>query len=517
MAQANVSLPDVDPLPGPAQSWAPGESTAGMANADSVSKGLADIKRQEIKATEGASADFSAKLDQGIAKIEQAAQHAGVSASELKSWDAEKEGAKHQTDPIAAFGSLGSVFGIIASSFTHQPFASALNASAAAINALRKGDREDYERAYKAWQDNTKVALDRHKIEQDAYQSAVELLKLNMAAGQAKMRVLAARFGDQKALFLLEHGMDKELLDTFAARDKLAMEMKLKQPAMWLANAQMHYLMQSGYDFKNPANPKNAEVLQDYNLQFGGKVDEDTFFIQNWHKEHPQGTTQQFVKDFGQYKRETSRFGALGATSLTRDRQIAADVEQMVQAYKAEHPYAAANDIADFRASTFKRLSTEAAAPSGNRIDEIKGKLGQVEIAESTIGHIEDMLKKHNAITGLGGKVTRPMEIVSNIFGGNETDRKQFERWVSELQEIAPRILLDSKGRPLSSEAGRVETIVAGLRLGDTTANTARAYYELKKLLHDIKGRLGARIGAEQPKPAPERRPSWQDAPLVPQ
>ncbi len=163
---------------------------------------------------------------------------------------------------------------------------------------------------------------------------------------------------------------------------------------------------------------------------------------------------------------------------------------------------------------------------TSNRADDIRGKVSQVELAEGTITHIEDMLKKHNAITGLGGKVTRPAEVVGNIFGSNETDRKQFERWVSELQEIAPRILLDSKGRPLSSEAGRVENIIAGLKAGDTTANTARAYYEFRKVLQQIKGNLHSRLSGsfderfkgEAPGSTPEKPAdnSWyKTAPLV--
>ena len=50
---------------------------------------------------------------------------------------------------------------------------------------------------------------------------------------------------------------------------------------------------------------------------------------------------------------------------------------------------------------------------------------------------------------------------------------------VHELQEMVPRIITDSNGRPLKSAQDKVDDFVAGLNAGDTGPNTIRAYEEL--------------------------------------
>lgn len=522
-------------------SWAPGEPIPkGMPSADAPAKGasggipsanvggnsldamtsgLADIQRRQTAASGKLYDDISGALDKDMARVEEARKNTGVKSDELKPWNHEEEQAKRLTDPIAAFGSLGSVLGILASTFTHAPMVAAMDASAAAINAIKEGNDKDYDRAYKSWEANTKLALDRQKLQHEQYQDAITLMKTNLAAGEAKMRVTAARFGDQKALYLLENGMDKELLELQSARQKLSLDLAQKWPAMTLANAQVAQLFALGYDPKDPGSEKSQKALQQYQRLYGGDKNVDHQFSQQWWQEHPEGTSDEFAKAFGEFK-SRQKAGGAGATNLTGERQIAADVAQLVERYKEENPNATPEDVAQYRAKQFRTLRAEAAGPTGNRIDELKGKINRISYMEDTIGKVEELMKKHNMITGLGGKVTRPAEMVANILGSNETDRKQFERYIAELKEWAPRALTDSNGRPLSAEAGNVDKIIAGLRLGDTAANTARAYYELKQLLTKMKKDLGSRISGEGSKPAPKEEPKfddrwWKSAPVV--
>jgi hypothetical protein len=488
---------DPEALPGPAKSWAKGEPIpADMPSADvgtpatagdKATAGLANIQRQQMVESAKVYGGITSGIDKDMAAVEEARKHSGVEAGELKPWDADKEAAKRQTDPIAAFGSFGSVFGILASAFTHAPLESALNASAAAINAIKQGNAQDYDRAHKAWEENTKLALDKHKIQHEAYTDAITLLKTNMAAGEAKMRVLAARFGDQKTLMMLDNGMSKEVIELQAARQKLALQLEENLPKIQMANAQMSRLFALGYNPKQPTTQKSQEALM------------------------------QFQQEQAKLKQMSHAWGTAGVQ--TPGRQQAQAIQERMHNLQ-EQAKAEGKTLTDDDAYSMatRQIKLETAVPTGSRIDELKGKINQVHLAKTTIGHIEDMLKKHNAITGLGGTVTRPAEVVTNIFGGDETDRKQFQRWVSELQEIAPRILLDSKGRPLSSEAGRVENIIAGLQFGDTTANTARAYFEFKKVLDQIEGGLSERIQgtpAAAAPAAPKVEKGWDAYPAV--
>ena len=451
-----------------------------------VTAKMADNQREKIAAEDKVVGGLDSTINRSIPQIEELSKKAGVEAEKLKPWDADAEAAKRRTDPIEAFGSFGSVFGILASAFTHAPMENALNASAAAMQAIKAGDKESYDRAQKGWEDNLKMTLDRHKIQHDAYQDAVSLLNVNMSAAQTKLQVLAARFGDKQVQTLLDAGMNKEVEDLLAARQRNSLALQEQMPKIVEENAKMSRLFALGYDPKAPTTEKSQEALQ------------------------------KFQQEQADLKRRRVGGSAGGASNLTGDRQIAADVAKIVEQYKTEHPEATVEEIADLRATELKRLKSAAAAPSGNKVDELTGKINRVEYAESTIDKVEALLKKHKAITGLGGTISRPGEAIGNVFGSNETDRAQFKRYISELQEWAPRILTDSGGRPLSAEAGKVSNIIAGLNAGDTTANTARAYAELRPLLKRIKEDLAKRRGGapESSAPAAKEPPkAWESYP----
>ena len=223
---------------------------------------LADIKKREIAADDNISGQLSSLTSKMMPRLEEMSRTAGVEAEKMKPWDAEHEAAKRQTDPIEAFGSLGSVFGILASSFTHAPMENALNASAAAINAIKAGNAEDYTRAYKAWEANTKQALERHTIEHQAFQDAMSLMKTNLEVGMNQAKVNAIRFGNQKDLVLIENGMTKELMEYKQAQVKVATELAEAMPKVAVANGQMAFLLQHHYNPQNPADPNNAEALK---------------------------------------------------------------------------------------------------------------------------------------------------------------------------------------------------------------------------------------------------------------
>ena len=450
-----------------------------------VTAKMADNQREKIAAEDKVVGGLDSTINRSIPQIEELSKKAGVEAEKLKPWDADAEAAKRRTDPIEAFGSFGSVFGILASAFTHAPMENALNASAAAMQAIKAGDKESYDRAQKGWEDNLKMTLDRHKIQHDAYQDAVSLLNVNMSAAQTKLQVLAARFGDKQVQTLLDAGMNKEVEDLLAARQRNSLALQEQMPKIVEENAKMSRLFALGYDPKAPTTEKSQEALQ------------------------------KFQQEQADLKRRRVGGSAGGASNLTGDRQIAADVAKIVEQYKTEHPEATVEEIADLRATELKRLKSAAAAPSGNKVDELTGKINRVEYAESTIDKVEALLKKHKAITGLGGTISRPGEAIGNVFGSNETDRAQFKRYISELQEWAPRILTDSGGRPLSAEAGKVSNIIAGLNAGDTTANTARAYAELRPLLKRIKEDLAKRRGGapESSAPAAKEPKAWESYP----
>ena len=130
-------------------------------------------------------------------------------------------------ETLQAFGSAGAIFAAIASAFTRTPAISAMNGMAAAINARRSGDQKAYEDAYKAWQDNTKLAIDRQKMASEKLTEALELMKTDSAHGFAQAKQIMQEHGDDRGLLLLEAGQLQHLGEANDARTRAAMNMAI--------------------------------------------------------------------------------------------------------------------------------------------------------------------------------------------------------------------------------------------------------------------------------------------------
>src|SRR5262245_51739784 len=132
-------------------------------------QGLAEIKRREA----ATNAQLTSDIERQIASDRRLAQKhfdaAGVEASRLQPWNAEQEWDRIRTAPFEAFGSFASVFGIIASAFTRAPMENALNASAAAMTSIHKGDMESYERNFASWKTNMELVQKRFQMQNTLY------------------------------------------------------------------------------------------------------------------------------------------------------------------------------------------------------------------------------------------------------------------------------------------------------------------------------------------------------------
>ena len=230
---------------------------------------LADIDQQKIVATDKTSSRLD-KIQATYNGIAQEHLHAqGVTASKLTNWDAEAETAKHRTDPITAFGSLGSVVGILASAFTHAPMANALNASAAAMTAIKENDIQGYDRAHKAWQENANLTIKRGELEHQAYQDAISVLKTNAELGMKQLDLAMTKYGYQQGKVLHEAGLDDKLFQGIEAKHKAETAFAENMPRAVAAGAYISDLHKFGYNSKNPDDPKNSEAVRLANERWG--------------------------------------------------------------------------------------------------------------------------------------------------------------------------------------------------------------------------------------------------------
>lgn len=137
------------------------------------------------------------RLAEDQAQVDKAFEGIEPLGDRVKPWDAKKEAAERTTDPFQAFGSAGSIFAVLASAFTHTPAINAINGMASAINAVRQNDKENYERAYEAWKQNTQLALDRHRAQYEDYQAAMEKARNDPAVMAQEMQMLTAKYDDK--------------------------------------------------------------------------------------------------------------------------------------------------------------------------------------------------------------------------------------------------------------------------------------------------------------------------------
>src|ERR1700730_8750578 len=464
--------------------------------------------------------DADKRMTQDQARLDAAFKAEGVSAAELpRPWDANKEHAKFEHNPIEGFGSVGGLFAMVASAFTKAPMENAINGMAGAINSIKAGDEAAYERAHQSWKDNTKLALDRFKTQHELYSDAMGLFDHDVSAANAKLHNAAVRFGDNQMLMLAEHGMVKEMFELQAARVKAAdqmvefqdkltyrsfqkaaveaelksippsddpnkdklikatMAMKILDPHGKMGSAEQeavgNYVMRT-----NPNDPKYVDGLIDIHQQFSPKASNISGYQEARDKivaEKGSISAEEDAKllhDFGLSGSRVSLSGAGGDPNSSQKIKAAAILEIQKKAKaggkdmtlaEAEHEY------------NIKR-----AAPSGNRQDDLQSKIDQTDNIIHGSEKNLDFLRTYKGGAGLMGKIMRGEEIASNIVGaGTQSDRVAFRRRVHELQEMVPRIITDSNGRPLQAAQDKVDDFVAGLNAGDTGPNTIRAYEDL--------------------------------------
>src|SRR5215472_3213483 len=187
---------------------------------------------EKIGADKLAAQHYRDREDRYRAVQEQAARAVAYDATELRPWNAQQALAATKHNLWEEFGSPGFIFSMLASSFTAMPMVSALNGGAAAMNAINQGDIDAYNTAFDAWKENTKLVIDRHKIEQDYFNDIEDLRKHNLEDWKTETAIGLAKFNDQRSLMLLHMGMFPELEEARLGKAKAIVEMQKAKEAI---------------------------------------------------------------------------------------------------------------------------------------------------------------------------------------------------------------------------------------------------------------------------------------------
>lgn len=512
-----------------AQPDAPANPFAGQ-SLDDLIKMPNDLQRlgasnlgEKINRDEAISAATERAASEHAAEMQHWHKAEGASLNDLKPWDIRTERQKYAYDPIEAFGSFASVFAIAASAFTKTPMENALNGAAAAMNAVRDGKEHEYNLAHDAWKENTKLAIERGKMMHEQYQEALELMKTDYERGTQMMRESATRYGDIQALTLLEHGYDQKWFETIDARNKavVGMQKALDADLQNEGTSMIQSVLKADKRFYGTPQEK----FQLYKQIFQPKETAEELAIQAELAKNPTAPPERWAEIHRSFLPAFMTGGTSGKGLAGVEQRIVMDhvAQKQQEASSAGKEWTTADE--EKALSEGLRIAKQAGASgiTGNQMIKGETQIGHLDEASGKVDKILGLINKHTLPVGAPGAAARLAEKVSNIFGSDKTDRAELESTISELKLIAPRLLLDANGRPLSAEHAEVDKIIRGLSFGDTTANTIRRFKELKEEFGRLRESLASRYrregevegGAEKTKPTRRKDAPWLNDPIV--
>jgi hypothetical protein len=477
---------------------------------ESGTAALTSIQEKKMGAEDVMLRQFDARQEQDRSRMNAAMAAQGATIEELKhgTWNAQEEMGKRETSLWEQFGSPGFIIAMIGSRFSAMPMNSALQAGGAAMNALNQGKMDDYKRSFEAWQKNTELVIKRQQMEHELYEEIEHLRSSDMAAWRVKASAIATRFDDQRKLALLQNGMDPEVLEAIEGETKAAKEMSDVKTLLTERKMQMDALnLDKDWTSGDPARMKRAMDR----MQAGKQTPEQDMW-DSFRRGEPDATIDRQLEVYKEIQAGKYTYRSSGGAP-TKEKEIA----QIKADYKKTHPEASEEEAYKHAAQEVEKahrtMTANEAMRQGSHLEQYDLVLTDV------LPQAEDILRKHVGAAGAAGYVTRAGESVSNIFGSNDTDRRQFESDIDELKLHAPQLLLDrATGRPLSSEHELIDHIIRGLNMGDTTANTLRSLEELKKRLGALRQSAAERIGGSAPAAKPAAAPTstgWDAYPEV--
>lgn len=432
----------------------------------------------------------AARAKTGIAEVKD--KYGKIEPLDVQPWTAKPP----EWNPIEQFGSAASIFAQIASAFTRQPARNALTAGAAVLRAQRSNDLQAYNYAYDGWKENSKLALERHNVMVSDYKQAADLLKTDLAAGSAQLEAIGAKYGDDIAIKLAQEGNYKDLFHVLEARENSARQWAQIEPTLNKEAEHQRYLMT--WPDQSPAGRLAAEQKwQEVSSGWALHMTPDQIALRKYLDENPKATAEQ-IQTFrqGLYRPVPGGTG-VGQVRADAIKKKLDEIRAGNETTPGHEPSAAET------AAAIKSVYGQ--GMTGNRVDQLQSHVDMYDDSLADIEKARQTLETHLMSAGLAGRVGRLKERLSNVFGSNETDRVQFMRTIEKLQLMAPNLLLDRPGgRPLGAEDKKINDIIAGLNIGDTTANTLRAFDEIETLYKKKRGDNLLRIKGEW-KPNEER------------
>lgn len=227
----------------------------------SVEQKLYDITKEEKRdfekaagGIEGLSREYSDVMKHRLAQE-------GVERGDMRPWDVNKELSTRQTNLWEQFGSPAFLIAMLGSAFSARPMNSALTAGGAAIEAANQGNEAAYQKAFKAWQENTDLAIKRSEMEHREFQDIHELYHDNVEAFESAARMHFAKFGDERSLAMMDAGYFPQVAEAKLNIEQTNLQAAQARDALLKRNLATQIANQDP-DFKSGDPQKMARAIQ---------------------------------------------------------------------------------------------------------------------------------------------------------------------------------------------------------------------------------------------------------------
>lgn len=411
---------------------APGGSDL-MSDLNALTKDLATSKRQQI-GEETQVVDQNLKtLEADRARMKSYLDRDGVGPDDVKKWDADAERQKYSTNPLESFGSLASVFGIMASAFTKAPMENALNASAAAMNATRARDDEAYKRAFEAFKTNMDLVIKRHQMQHEDYQDAVTLMGTDMRIGEAKLKQLASKYGDRQALLMLDHGMSTELFQMLDSRAKAMQSLMTANEQITKDTIQDQVFHSDPRSHSKNADEKYQAFIDSRRMDIKTSVDQQ-MFDRIWHsKEMSETPSEQKMARFNKQWGEYNQAKYHGTAS---DRMMIPVMNDVA----TEHPDWSPGKVVIEAQKRVSQAKAQQNIPSQEQLDQLGWNKDSIDAAAKTYNKIGIMPRVYGS-RAFGAAVTgaiqnRATELMSEAGITPEQRAKNWQKFAAEKVAI---------------------------------------------------------------------------------
>jgi len=421
---------------------------------------------------------------------------------------------RKQSDLFSTFGSIAMLVGAIAGRRSMQPATASLQAAAGVLEGINTSNDKEFDRDYKVWQTQSGFLEKSVELQNQTFREIMEDERLTDTQRHEKL-LEAFRLYDMRA------GIDAVERGDMETAYKLPMEISKYGLEIQKTRAQIDEI-----NAHASAERVRAGALGATGGLGRGAIGTEREYVDTAVKSALESNPNLTHEEENEVRRQAhEKWRSSGSSTMAGEK--ASIAKQMIEEGEKE---IGGPMTAQQKANAVHLV--EKGGLTGNEQAKMEARIDLYKYSLEKIHDLYDKLK-NGLRPGLVGYEERLRERLGDVLGAGGVDNVQFMRDIQYLRMLGTRLLTDSSGRPLSHEASRIDDIVAGIKIGDTGANTMEAFEQLDKLYRQMQSddlsRLQgswkpqgvAPLGAPNqptpvgPAPAAPGQDWWKDSPVV--